>query len=158
MNLRQQRGQAIAETLPISKAGPEWIVPSQTGKGVYIVGRDDHGNQNCQCPDFGSTGVKCKHIFAVEFKLTRAVAKDGTVTETKSVTVTQKVTYKQVWSAYDKAQAREKDRLQELLFDLCRDLAEPENTARGRRPHRSGFDLLDGVQGLLDSIRPSLLL
>ena len=135
MSLRQQRGQTIAETMPVSKMGAEWVVPSQTGKGVYIVGKDEHGNAHCQCPDFGNLGVKCKHIFAVEFKLKTAVAKDGTVTVTKSVTVTEKVTYKQDWPAYDRAQAREKDRIQELLFDLCRDLEEPENTARGRRPH-----------------------
>ena len=35
MDLRQQRGQTIAETLPLSKVGEEWQVPSQSGKGVY---------------------------------------------------------------------------------------------------------------------------
>ena len=135
MNAREQRGQTIAETMPLSKMGEEWVVPSQTGKGVYIVGKDQFGNPRCQCPDFDSTGVKCKHIFAVQFKVSRAVSLDGTVTETKTLTVVQKTTYKQDWPAYDRAQAREKDRIQELLFDLCRDLPEPENTARGRRPH-----------------------
>jgi len=64
-----------------------------------------------------------------------AVSFDGTVTETKTLTVVQKTTDKQDWPAYDRAQAREKDRIQELLFDLCRNLTELENTARGRRPH-----------------------
>ena len=135
MDLRQQRGQTIAETLPLSKVGEEWQVPSQSGKGVYTVGKDKHGNPQCQCPDFDNRGIKCKHIFAVEFQLTRAITIDGTLTVTKSITVTEKVTYKQDWPAYDRAQAREKDRIQELLFDLCRDLAETENAARGRRPH-----------------------
>jgi len=115
--------------------GEAWVVPSQSGKGVYVVGKDEYGNQKCQCPYFDSTGIKCKHIFAVEFKVSRAVAVDGTITETKTLTVVQKTTYKQDWPAYDRAQAREKDRIQEQLFDLCRDLEEPENTARGRRPH-----------------------
>ncbi len=135
MIARKQRGQVIAETLPLAKMGEEWVVPSQTGKGVYIVGKDEFGNPHCQCPDFDNRGVKCKHIFAVEFNLTRAVAVDGTVTVTKSVTVTEKTTYKQAWPAYDRAQSREKDRIQELLFDLCRELSESENAARGRRPH-----------------------
>ena len=99
MNHRALRGQAIAETLPISKMGEEWVVPSQTGKGVYIVGKDEVGNSHCQCPDFDRTGMACKHIFAVRFKMSRAVALDGTVTVTKSVTVTEKVTYKQDWPA-----------------------------------------------------------
>jgi len=135
MNLRQQRGQTIAETLPVSKMGESWVVPSQTGKGVYIVGKDTYGNPRCQCPDFDSTGVKCKHIFAVEFKVSRAVAVDGTITETKTLTVVQKTTYKQDWPAYNRAQSREKDRIQELLFDLCEGLTEPAYAGRGRHSH-----------------------
>ena len=60
MNAREQRGRTIAETLPVSKMGEEWVVASQTGKGAYIVGKDAYGNPRCQCPDFDSTGVKCK--------------------------------------------------------------------------------------------------
>ncbi len=69
MIARKQRGQVIAETLPINKMGEAWVVPSQSGKGVYVVGKDEHGNRNCQCPDFSETGMACKHIFAVEFKV-----------------------------------------------------------------------------------------
>ena len=145
MNLRKARGQAIAETLPINKMDESWVVPSQTGKGVYVVGKDQFGNQKCQCPDFDHTGVKCKHIFAVEFKVRRAVAADGTVTVTKSVTVTQKTTYKQDWPAYNRAQSREKDRIQELLFDLCDGLPEPVFTGRGRRPHSVGDSIFSMV-------------
>ena len=60
MNAREQRGRTIAETLPVSKMGEEWVVASQTGKGAYIVGKDAYGNPRCQSPDFDSTGVKCK--------------------------------------------------------------------------------------------------
>ena len=77
MNARKERGQTIAETLPISKKGEEWVVPSQSGKGVYVVGKDQFGNQKCQCPDFDSTGIKCKHIFAVEFTVKCAVNSMG---------------------------------------------------------------------------------
>ena len=135
MNAREQRGRTIAETLPVSKMGEEWVVPSQTGKGVYIVGKDAYGNPRCQCPDFDSTGIKCKHIFAVQFKVSRAVAVDGTITETKTLTVVQKTTYKQDWPAYNRAQSREKDRIQELLFDLCQGLTEPAYAGRGRPSH-----------------------
>ena len=57
------------------------------------------------------------------------------MTVTKSVTVTEKITYKQDWPAYNRAQSREKDRVQELLFDLCRDLSEPAYAGRGRPSH-----------------------
>jgi transposase len=49
--------------------------------------------------------------------------------------VTEKVTYKQNWPAYDHAQRIEKDRFQELLVDLCSGLVEPEHNGRGRKPH-----------------------
>jgi len=134
MNVREQRGQTIAETLTLSKMGEEWVVPSQTGNGVYVVGKDEHGNPRCQCPDFDNTGMACKHIYAVQFKVSRAVTVDGTVTETKTLTVT-KTTYPQNWPSYNAAQSVEKDRIQELLFDLCQSVIEPERTGCGRKPH-----------------------
>ncbi|QEL15795.1 transposase [Limnoglobus roseus] len=49
--------------------------------------------------------------------------------------VPKKPTYKQNWKAYNTAQSVEKDRFQELLFDLCRGVAEPDRTGmRGRKP------------------------
>jgi transposase len=52
------------------------------------------------------------------------------------VTFTEKVTYKQDWPAYNLAQSIEKDRLQVLLFDLCKGLVEPERpVTRGQKPH-----------------------
>ena len=134
MNARKQRGQTIADTLVLSKMGEEWVVPSQSGKGVYIVGKDEFGNARCQCPDFFDTGMPCKHVYAVQFKVSRAVTVDGTVTETKTLTVTKK-TYPQDWPSYNAAQSVEKDRVQELLFDLCQSVTEPERTGCGRKPH-----------------------
>jgi hypothetical protein len=59
-----------------------------------------------------------------------------TVTFTRTMTVVEKVTYKQDWPAYNLAQATEKKRLQVLLYDLCRHLPEPERLhQRGRKPH-----------------------
>src|SRR5207247_8424196 len=65
----------------------------------------------------------------------REVGTDGTVTETKSITFTEKVTYKQNWPAYNHAQSIEKDRLQELLFDLCQCIDDPLRPGPGRKPH-----------------------
>src|SRR5206468_3967814 len=75
------------------------------------------------------------HLFAAEFTMKREVRPDGTVIDTESVTFTKKTTYRQDWPSYDYAQSIEKDRLQELLFDLCRTVEEPEYSGKGRPPH-----------------------
>jgi transposase len=48
--------------------------------------------------------------------------------------VPKRPTYKQNWPLYDLAQTTEKDRFQELLFDLCRSIEEPLWAKKGRKP------------------------
>jgi hypothetical protein len=56
--------------------------------------------------------------------------------ETKTITLTQKTTYKQDWRAYNLAQTTEKHRFLELLADLCRGVKETYVPGgRGRAPH-----------------------
>lgn len=133
MNAREERGLVIAAVCKLNNTGDGWLVPSQSaGDTIYRV---DPVKQTCTCPDH-ENGHKCKHIYAVEFTVKREFNPDGTVTDTKSVTFTEKVTYKQDWPKYNLAQSIEKDRLQELLFDLCRGVAEPERPpTRGTKPH-----------------------
>ena len=133
MDPREQRGLAIAALCRLDRAGDSWTVPSQSCSLRYTV---NPAQQTCTCPDHVEGGYKCKHIYAVEFTIKREVHQDGTVTETKSVTVTEKVTYKQDWPAYNTAQANEKDRFQVLLNDLCCGLGERDHShIRGRKPH-----------------------
>lgn len=134
MNAREERGLVIAAVCKLNKTEHGWLVPSQSaGDTIYTV---DPVKQTCTCPDHQEAGHKCKHIYAVEFTVKREFNPDGTVTDTKSVTFTEKVTYKQAWPAYNLAQSIEKDRLQELLFDLCKGLVEPERpVTRGQKPH-----------------------
>src|SRR4051794_16533811 len=122
MDAREQRGLVIAALCKLNRTPGGWLVPSQSGnERVYTV---DVKAQSCSCPDHES-GNKCKHLFAVEFTMKREVGTDGTVTDTRSVTLTEKVTYKQNWPAYNRCQMEEKDRLQVLLHDLCKGVAEP---------------------------------
>src|SRR5205807_1860847 len=88
----------------------------------------------CSCPDFQETGLPCKHVFAVGFVMSRETAAVGTVTETRTITLTQKKTYPQNWPLYDLAQIEEKRRFIVLLHDLCRGLrdAPPNKTGRKR--------------------------
>jgi hypothetical protein len=126
MDGRQQRGVEIAATAKILKNRLGWKVPSQTGQGSYVVSMD--GEPFCSCPDFEKRGLRCKHIWAVEFTVRRESQPDGTVSETRSV----RVTYRQDWAAYNAAQVEEKDRFQVLLHDLCSGLQRPEPQRRGR--------------------------
>jgi hypothetical protein len=63
--------------------------------------------------------------FAVEIVMKREVASDGTVTETKTFTFSERKVYKQNWPAYNVAQYIERERFQELLFDLCQGIEQP---------------------------------
>lgn len=135
MNAREERGLIIAALCKLNQTPNGWLVPSQSGEGIYTV---DPAKQTCTCPDH-ENGHKCKHLYAVEITMKREVAADGTVTETRSITFTEKKTYKQDWPAYNVAQATEKPRLQTLLHDLCKNLPDPERPANksGPKPHRT---------------------
>jgi transposase len=123
---RERRGQQIATTCTLTKKGKIWLVPSQSGHGRYTVSPDPEP-PHCTCPDHETPGLKCKHIFAVEFAIKRKQNRDGSTTVTKTVTVTEtikKPTYPQDWPAYNAAQTNEKEKFQTLLYDLCHGLEE----------------------------------
>jgi len=130
---RQQRGLILAATVKIQKKGGTWIVPSQSGKGRYTVCPHDH-DPHCTCPDHEARGVRCKHIFAVEYVILRESNEDGTTTVTERVTLSQttKKTYPQNWRAYNAAQTREKEQFLTLLRELCGGVSEAERPKNGR--------------------------
>lgn len=133
MTPRQERGLVIASIGKLNRCKDGWIVPSQSRiDRTYNVSPE---RQTCTCPDHMEAGHKCKHLFAVEYVIQRELFPDGTVTETRSVKFTARKTYKQNWPAYGKAQRTEKNRFQELLFELCQTLEEPVLEHRGRQPH-----------------------
>lgn len=143
---REQRGLVIAATCNVTFKGGVWSVPSQTEDGRKYTVSASADSPSCSCPDFETRGVRCKHIHAVRFVMQRRNERnrDGSITQTDTLTVTEtvettiekKTTYRQDWTAYNRAQSGEKDRVQELLFDLCRNLPEPERKpTRGQKPH-----------------------
>lgn len=131
---RQQRGLEIAATANIVRAGASWTVPSQSGKGRYTV-RADNDVAHCTCPDHETRGLKCKHIFAVEYAISRERNSDGSTTVTETVTVQKTIikrTYPQNWTAYNAAQTHEKERFLDLLRDLCGGITEEARPNKGR--------------------------
>ena len=122
----------IAALCKLNKTDGHWLVPSQSGRGIYQV---DPQAQTCTCPDCQENGHKCKHIYAVEIVMKREVNAAGDVIDTRSVTFTEKVSYKQNWPVYNEAQQSEKSRFLSLLFDLTRGIQEPPRPKKtGRLP------------------------
>ena len=136
MNPREERGLIIAATCRLRRNDDgTWLVPSQSSaETIYKVNLE---TKACTCLDCADGGFICKHYFAASIVHKRDVLPDGTVIETKSITLTKKTVYKQDWPAYNLAQATEKRRVQVLLQDLCRKLPERERAEgrRGPKPH-----------------------
>jgi transposase len=126
MNAREIKGEEIARNFDIRRTSRGWIVPSQSGKGTYLVRLNGH-EPTCTCPDCEIRKSRCKHIIAVELLMKKELDSNGNVTTTKAV----KVTYSQNWEAYRKAQNSELNLFEKLLADLVKNIPEPEQT-RGR--------------------------
>ncbi len=133
MDAREQRGLIIAALCKLNQTADDWLVPSQSNKEQRTY-RVNIQAQTCTCPDHQEGGFKCKHIFAVEYTAKREFA-DGTVVEQQEFKWTEKKVYRQNWPAYNEAQSIEKDRVQEMLAQLCAGVTEPEIKRGGRRPH-----------------------
>jgi transposase len=134
---RQCRGLQIAQSGRIYETPKGWIVPSQSGKGAYLV-YDEGEGWKCNCPDCETRGVKCKHQWAVEFFLKEGVDEDGNKTVQKVV----RVTYTQDWKAYNESQTNEIRLFDQLLKDLVASVEEPEREIHRGRPQLNVRDEL----------------
>jgi hypothetical protein len=134
MNARQYRGRDLATRQPITHDGNRWTVPSQSGKSPYTV---DFGGKTprCTCQDYELSGLKCKHIYAVEYAVRAEAAREmgAPLDEPPPSCPPKRRTYKQDWPAYNAAQTHEKAHFQEFLSALCRDIPDlPRQPGPGR--------------------------
>lgn len=131
MEPRQAKALHIAATTAlVPHDDGRWHVPSQSGNGTYTVAVGADLAWSCTCPDFEERLAPCKHVLAVEVTIKRE-AKVGGVTYSETV----KVTYRQDWPNYNKAQCNEKRDFMRLLSALCATIPEPEQTmGRPRLP------------------------
>lgn len=127
VRVRKEKGLAIASTKKVRREGKYWIVPSQTRDADYKVELALTG-ATCTCPDFQKHGMRCKHVWAVEYTITKTINADGSTT----ITQTKRITYPQNWTAYTKAQNEEVKLFDELLKDLVQNV--PEQTQTMGRP------------------------
>lgn len=132
---RDTRAIMIAAMCRIDRENGAWIVPSQSAPDKkYQVSLN--GKETCTCPDHAENGHVCKHIRAVKITMKRELGMNGEIVETKQLLFEETKVYRQQWTAYNAAQACEKERLQVLLADLCRNLPERDCThKRGPKPH-----------------------
>lgn len=110
--IRKQRGLLIAKTSRIQQTKNGWKVPSQSGKGYYLVKSDGYGG-SCNCADFENRGRKCKHIWAIELILSEKVKRLD-----KEVVEIQRPTYSQDWKNYNLAQTKEKELFMKFLSEI----------------------------------------
>jgi len=141
MELRELRGMELAATRTIRKLDGWWRVPSQQGTGVYRV-QLAKKFATCECLDYTTRGVRCKHIFAATF-VSRRNNPDGSVTVTQAIAMAEvETTYPQEWAAYNQAQTNEKDKFLSLLSDLCNGLPLGPKVKKNGRPSLPLSDMI----------------
>jgi len=125
---RQERGLALVQgkgSRIRHIAGAKYLVPSATeNAGGYVV---DAEASTCSCPDHETRASRCKRLWAVSYFRKEVAMPDGSTVVTESV----RLTYRQDWPAYNRAQCEEKERVQILLKGLCDGIVSPKQ-ARGR--------------------------
>ena len=131
MDLRELRALEIAARSKFSFTNGICTVPSQSGSGSYRVTLGEEAT--CECDDFAIRRKPCKHIIAARLVWARDHGSGAPAVVVEQVP--KRPTYRQNWPLYNMAQQTEKHRFQELLFDLCRGIKEPERKVRGQKPH-----------------------
>jgi transposase len=134
MDPRRQKAHDLADRAKITFKDGCYLVPSQSSSGYYTVIVDER-EAVCDCPDFELRDKPCKHVMAV--RLVRSRERCGVEAPDRGDGPSPKVkqpTYPQRWPEYNAAQVNERGHFLDLLADLCRDIAEPARTGRGRRP------------------------
>ena len=130
---RRLRGLAIAQ-LEHDNIRPDrfgYKVPSQSGKGVYLVNLEYDDDPYCSCDDFDNRKKPCKHIYAVQAVLNDSVAKAAEA-EPKAAAV--RIT-PSAWGPYTTAQVHERELFATLLRELCDTVPQPpQATGRPRLP------------------------
>lgn len=127
--MRELKGLELAARARITFDGKAWVVPSQTGSGTYRVTIGDE--PACTCDDFQLRRLPCKHVVAA--RLVRERDHGGNDPVVVVDAVPKRKTYRQDWPKYNHAQTTEKDRFQELLFELCQTVEEPPRHLKGGR-------------------------
>lgn len=137
MDRREMKGMQMADLGRIYDSPKGWIVPSESGNGIYLVYKKGEETK-CNCPDCEFRNVKCKHQWAVEYFLKELIDDQGNKTVQKVV----RMTYTQDWKAYNEAQTNEIRLFDQLLRDLVGNVEDPVQKNKRGRPSLSLQDEL----------------
>lgn len=74
IDVEKAEGLRIARTTELTMSAGYWSVGSHTEEEVFHVSQQQ---QKCSCSP-GAVGVKCRHLFAVEYRLMGEVPSNGT--------------------------------------------------------------------------------
>jgi hypothetical protein len=130
---RQQKAEGISLDRRISFVAGAWHVHSPSGSKTYKVNPSPSA-PSCEGDDFALRGRARKHILGVRKLLERQLKGEPTPAADQVPAPKPRKTYKQKWPQYNSAQEYEKGHVQELLFDLCSAVQEPQRDKPGRRP------------------------
>jgi len=128
MDLRELKALELAARSKVEWTGKVWLVPSQTTATKYTVTLTP---ESCQCDDYALRKLACKHIIAARLVWKRDFG--GEVQTIDTDEAPKRKTYKQDWPKYNLAQQTEKDRFQDLLYELCQGIEEPPPHNKGGR-------------------------
>lgn len=131
MGARQQRAIEILATGKIDRQGHIFFVPSQSGKPRRSVILDPA--PSCDCADFDTRQLPCKHILAVQIMLEREKTGEPLPKPLDAPPPRKRPTYRQDWPSYNLAQTNKKDHFQPLLADLCRSIPDLPAAKTGRK-------------------------
>lgn len=132
---RELRGKQLAATTNIIYRGNNYLVPSASHGGRYLVDIAAEDGPTCTCPDYELRRQSCKHVHAVFYHILEEDSADGATTTVTETVMTQRKTYRQNWTAYNAAQTSEKDYVETLLRELCADIPQPpRKPGPGQKP------------------------
>src|SRR4051812_44136095 len=109
MNAREVKARSIVASGNITGRNGVYFVPSQSSYGRYRVALGGLF-PTCTCEDHELTAGECKHILAAQLWRDQG---EQSVPAAELPPPAKRKTYRQDWPNYNKAQNREKDRLQE---------------------------------------------
>ena len=133
--IRKQKGFKIANKMKMLSQDGIWLVPSRSHPDKNHLVTLGLKKSTCTCEDFTMRALQCKHIYAVQFRITQQLSRN-------EPRFKERPTYQQNWSAYNKAQTQEKNMFMKLLHELCLTLPQDVKEKRRGRPTLPMSDMI----------------